>query len=84
MEVFGLSCANLDSADCVESAAHPEREQAFLCNLRVRNSAPREGACLLAHLHHSHFTCARGFGNLRANMGLRCMHTLLLQVHMHD
>ena len=39
LEVFGLGCRNLDSADCAESAAHPEREHAFICNLRVRHKA---------------------------------------------
>ena len=50
MEVFGLSCANLDGADCAETAAHPEREQAFLCNLRVRKrvtALPGRHACRL-------------------------------------
>jgi hypothetical protein len=48
LEVFGLSCQNLDSPACAESAAHPERERAFLCNLRVRCTAVGHGmhACM--------------------------------------
>jgi hypothetical protein len=35
LEVFGLSCQNLDSPECADSAEHPENETAFICNLRV-------------------------------------------------
>ena len=35
LEVFGLSCQNLDSPECAHSAEHPESEIAFICNLRV-------------------------------------------------
>lgn len=35
LEVFGLSCQNLDSPECADSAEHPENEVAFICNLRV-------------------------------------------------
>ena len=35
LDVFGLSCQNLDSPECMESAQHPENEVAFICNLRV-------------------------------------------------
>ncbi len=35
--VFGLSCQNLDSPECMKSAQHPENEVAFICNLRVRS-----------------------------------------------
>ena len=35
LDVFGLSCQNLDSPECTKSAQHPENEVAFICNLRV-------------------------------------------------
>lgn len=35
LDIFGLSCQNLDSPECMESAQHPENEVAFICNLRV-------------------------------------------------
>lgn len=35
LEVFGLSCTNVDNPACIEAAARPEQEQAFICNLRV-------------------------------------------------
>ena len=35
LEVWGLTCENLMSEDNRESAAHPERETAFICNLKV-------------------------------------------------
>jgi hypothetical protein len=38
LEILGLSCTNLDNPDCIESAAHPDQEEAFICNLRVCGS----------------------------------------------
>ena len=35
LEVWGLTCDNLRSEENRESAAHPEREEAFICNLKV-------------------------------------------------
>lgn len=40
LDVFGLSCRNLDSPECMESAQHPENEVAFICNLRVSRLIP--------------------------------------------
>ncbi len=34
LEVWGLTCENLASEECRAAAAHPEREVAFICNLR--------------------------------------------------
>lgn len=36
LENWNLSCTNLDSPDAVGSRAHPEDEEAFICNLQVR------------------------------------------------
>ena len=46
LDVFGLSCQNLDGSDCVESAAHPEKENAFICNLRVSKHYGPDYACM--------------------------------------
>lgn len=35
LEVWGLTCASVKSEECRASAAQPERETAFICNLRV-------------------------------------------------
>ena len=35
MEHWNLSCTNLDSPEATESKAHPENEQAFICNLQA-------------------------------------------------
>lgn len=35
LHVWGLTCDNLMSEENRESAAHPERENAFICNLKV-------------------------------------------------
>lgn len=32
---WDLSCLNLQSPEAVESKEHPEKEQAFICNLKV-------------------------------------------------
>ncbi|CAL8466973.1 g6509 [Coccomyxa elongata] len=34
LQVFGLSCINLDNPEVVQSAVQPELEEAFICNLR--------------------------------------------------
>ena len=36
LENWNLSCVNLQSPEAVESREHPETEEAFICNLRVR------------------------------------------------
>ncbi len=35
LEVWGLTCENVKSEECRASTAQPERETAFVCNLRV-------------------------------------------------
>ena len=35
LDVWGLTCDNLMSEENREAAAHPEREDAFICNLKV-------------------------------------------------
>ena len=35
LDVWGLTCDNLMSEENRDSAAHPERENAFICNLKV-------------------------------------------------
>ena len=35
LEVWGLTCDNLMSEENRDSAAHPEHEYAFICNLKV-------------------------------------------------
>lgn len=35
LENWSLSCTNLDSPEAKHSKAHPEQEQAFICNLEV-------------------------------------------------
>ena len=39
LDVFGLSCQNLDSPECKKSLEPPELEIAFICNLRVNITA---------------------------------------------
>ena len=36
LEVWDLTCENLKSEEYRASVAQPERESAFVCNLRVR------------------------------------------------
>ncbi len=50
LDVFGLSCQNLDSPECMESAQHPENEVAFICNLRV--------SCSILHVSCLDCICA--------------------------
>lgn len=48
LDVWGLTCDNLMSEENRESAAHPEREEAFICNLKVAQQ-PAIGLCLVLH-----------------------------------
>ena len=40
LEHWNLSCTNLDSPEATESKAHPEDEQAFICNLQAFSPPP--------------------------------------------
>ncbi|KAK9819403.1 hypothetical protein WJX81_007388 [Elliptochloris bilobata] len=73
LEVWGLSCENLASEECRESAAHPERESAFICNLQEHWFAVRRvgadwwdfNSLLQAPRPLSHFYLAAFLDSLR-------------------